>query len=126
MSRVEVAEIAPEETAPPRPAAPRSPGRPALSVVAPAWNEAETLPLFYRRTAAVLEALGEPWELVLVDDGSADATRVVLRDLHDADPRVKSLSFSRNFGHQAGHHRRTGRRRRGRGGGHGLRPSGSS
>jgi len=75
--------------------------RPVLSVVAPVWNEAPTLPLFYQRTAAVLDRLGEPWELVLVDDGSSDATRATLRALHAADPRVKALSFSRNFGHQA-------------------------
>ncbi len=102
MSQVEVAEsVAPEATASPRPAAQRPPGRPVISVVAPAWNEAETLPLFYQRTAAVMEELGEPWELVLVDDGSADGTREVLRDLHRGDPRVKTVSFSRNFGHQA-------------------------
>jgi glycosyltransferase involved in cell wall biosynthesis len=74
--------------------------RPVISVVAPAWNEAPTLPLFYERTAAVLERLGEPWEIVLVDDGSTDGTREVLRELHARDPRVKAISFSRNFGHQ--------------------------
>ena len=48
----------------------------------------------------MLDGLGEPWEIVLVDDGSADGTRAVLRDLHAADARVKAVSFSRNFGHQ--------------------------
>jgi dolichol-phosphate mannosyltransferase len=75
--------------------------RPVISVVAPAWNEAPTLPLFYQRTAAVLDGLGEPWEIILVDDGSADDSLEVMRELHARDPRVKVLSFSRNFGHQA-------------------------
>jgi len=73
---------------------------PVFSVVAPAWNEAPTLPEFYRRVAAVMDGLGEPWELIIVDDGSADRTRQVLRDLHQADPRVKGISFSKNFSHQ--------------------------
>jgi dolichol-phosphate mannosyltransferase len=69
-------------------------------VVAPAFNEAANLPLFYERTCASLERLGEPWEIILVDDGSADETREVIRRLHEADPRVKGVSFSRNFSHQ--------------------------
>ncbi|HEX2184247.1 MAG TPA: glycosyltransferase family 2 protein [Chloroflexota bacterium] len=74
--------------------------RAVISVVAPAWNEASILPEFVRRTAAVLDGLGEPWEIVLVDDGSTDGTREVLHQLHAAEPRVKAVSFSRNFGHQ--------------------------
>src|SRR5262245_13308913 len=76
-------EQAPQAPLGPQGAAPA--GRPVISVVAPAWNEAATLPLFVAETRAVLEGLGEPWEIVLVDDGSADATRAVLRDLHAAD-----------------------------------------
>jgi dolichol-phosphate mannosyltransferase len=82
----------------PRPALAADP--PVLSVVAPAFNEAATLPLFVDEARQVLEELGEPWELILVDDGSTDDTREVLRRLHEADARVKSVSFSRNFGHQ--------------------------
>jgi len=74
---------------------------PVLSVVAPAWNEAPTLPLFYARVRAVLDGLGEPWELIVVDDGSTDGTGAVLRRLAAADGRVKAVRFSRNFGHQA-------------------------
>jgi len=85
---------------PPEAEQPAPPARPVISVVAPAWNEAVTLPLFVDETRAVLDGLGEPWEIVLVDDGSADGTRAVLRELHAADARVKSVSFSRNFGHQ--------------------------
>ena len=41
--------------------------RPRISIVAPVFNEEETLPEFYRRVRAVMDGLGEPWELVLVD-----------------------------------------------------------
>ena len=54
---------------------------PQLSVVAPVWNEAETLPLFYARCRNVLDALVERWELVLIDDGSADGSREVMESL---------------------------------------------
>jgi dolichol-phosphate mannosyltransferase len=71
-----------------------------ISVVAPAFNEAANLPLFCQRTTAVLDALGDPWEIILVDDGSADDTRGVIRSLHQQDARIKGLSFSKNFSHQ--------------------------
>ncbi len=74
--------------------------RPRFSIVAPAYNEEEVLPEFYRRVRDVMDALGEPWELILVNDGSRDNTLAVMRELHEKDPRVKVVSFSRNFGHQ--------------------------
>ncbi|MBM4457691.1 MAG: glycosyltransferase family 2 protein [Chloroflexi bacterium] len=73
---------------------------PTISVVAPVFNEEAILPEFYRRTSAALDALGEPWELVLVNDGSRDRTPQIMRELHAADPRVKVVDFARNFGHQ--------------------------
>lgn len=73
---------------------------PVYSVVAPVYNEGPTLPEFYRRLSAALDATGEPWELVLVNDGSRDNSLAVMQELHAQDPRVKVLSFSRNFGHQ--------------------------
>src|SRR5690242_894852 len=72
-----------------------------VSVVAPVYNEEETLPHFYRRLTAVLEGLGEPFEVVLVNDGSSDHSYRVMRELHARDPRVRAVNFSRNFGHQA-------------------------
>src|SRR5262245_41382970 len=95
------APVAPEALHTPETSRSQETGRPVISVVAPAWNEAPTLPLFVDEVRTVLDALGEPWEVVLVDDGSSDGTRAVLRALHEADPRVKALSFSRNFGPQA-------------------------
>lgn len=73
---------------------------PVLSVVAPVFNEAPTLPLFVERVAQALDPLGEPWELVLINDGSRDGSLDVMVGLHERDPRVKVISFSRNFGHQ--------------------------
>jgi polyisoprenyl-phosphate glycosyltransferase len=71
-----------------------------LSVVAAAYNEAGILPTFVERTTGVLEATGEEWELVLVDDGSRDATWEVIARAANADTRVRGLRLSRNFGHQ--------------------------
>lgn len=74
--------------------------RPRISVVAPVFNEEETLPEFYRRVRAVMDELGEPWELVLVDDGSSDDSFRICQELHKQDPRVRVVRFARNFGHQ--------------------------
>jgi len=71
-----------------------------LSVVAPVYNEAELLPAFCDEMKRVLEEIGEPWELILVDDGSRDGSLEIMRAQHAKDPRVKAISFSRNFGGQ--------------------------
>ncbi|NJK82163.1 MAG: glycosyltransferase family 2 protein [Chloroflexaceae bacterium] len=73
---------------------------PTFSVVAPVFNEEQLLPEFYRRVVATMESLGEPFELVLVNDGSRDRSPQIMRELHEQDPRVKVVYFSRNFGHQ--------------------------
>ncbi|MBN8902207.1 MAG: glycosyltransferase family 2 protein [Rhodospirillales bacterium] len=69
-----------------------------MSIVVPAYNEAEVLPLLHARLCAVMERLGEPWELVLVNDGSTDGTLAAMAALHRADPRVGYVNLSRNFG----------------------------
>lgn len=74
-----------------------------LSIVCPAFNEEEVLPHFHRELCAVLAALATDYEIevIYVDDGSCDGTLAVLRELAAHDARVRYLSFSRNFGHQA-------------------------
>jgi dolichol-phosphate mannosyltransferase len=73
---------------------------PIISIVAPCFNEAATLPEFYRRVSGAMQTLEETWELVLVDDGSQDGTADILRDLAHQDPHVRPVIFARNFGHQ--------------------------
>ena len=70
------------------------------SIVIPIYNEEAVIPELYRRLAAVMDALDEPTEVILVDDGSRDRTFGMLSDLSKHDKRVKVLRFSRNFGHQ--------------------------
>ncbi len=74
--------------------------RPTISVVAPVFNEEAILPEFYRRMRAVLDATGDSWELILVNDGSSDRSAEIMAALHTQDSHVKVLDFSRNFGHQ--------------------------
>ncbi len=74
--------------------------RPLVSVVAPVFNEEAILPEFYRRVREAMDGAGERWELVLVNDGSRDRSPEIMRELHEQDPRVKVVSFARNFGHQ--------------------------
>nr|MBO2488308.1 glycosyl transferase family 2 [Gammaproteobacteria bacterium] len=69
-----------------------------ISVVVPAYNEQEVLPEFHRRTTAVLRALSCQWEIIYVNDGSTDATLLVLDQLRKADEHVAIVDLSRNFG----------------------------
>ena len=64
------------------------------------YNEEEVARETYRRLKAVMDSLGEPYELVFVNDGSRDATLAILKEIAAADPSVKIIDFSRNFGHQ--------------------------
>jgi dolichol-phosphate mannosyltransferase len=73
---------------------------PVFSVIAPIFNELENLPLLYARVKEVMDSTGEPWELILVDDGSSDGSTDVIRKLALEDDRVRPVIFARNFGHQ--------------------------
>jgi glycosyltransferase involved in cell wall biosynthesis len=70
-----------------------------ISVVAPVYNEVETLPEFHRRVTSALA--DHRYELVLVDDGSTDGSGELLQQLAAGDPSVRPVHLSRNFGHQA-------------------------
>jgi polyisoprenyl-phosphate glycosyltransferase len=73
-----------------------------LSLLAPLHNEEPNIPELVRRSLAVLDQIeGGPHELLLVNDGSTDATLELLRSAAAHDARVKVISLSRNFGHQA-------------------------
>lgn len=72
--------------------------RPSISVVAPAYNEQEVLPEFHRRVTNVLENIGFPYEIVLVNDGSRDNTLALMHALRESDPHVTVVDLSRNFG----------------------------
>ncbi|MBI5368489.1 MAG: glycosyltransferase family 2 protein [Planctomycetes bacterium] len=73
----------------------------SLSVVVPAYNERENLPLLLGELRAALTDLGRPYEIIVVDDGSADGTREALRVACASDPHVVGISFRRNFGQTA-------------------------
>jgi glycosyltransferase involved in cell wall biosynthesis len=70
------------------------------SVIAPIYNEIENLPELYRRIKEVMKFTKEPWELILVDDGSTDGSTERIRELAKADMHVRPIIFARNFGHQ--------------------------
>ncbi|WP_307836835.1 glycosyltransferase family 2 protein [Plantactinospora mayteni] len=72
-----------------------------LSVVIPMYNEESALPIMSRRLRGVLDALGDRYEVVAVDDGSADRTAEVLRELRADWPELRVVSLRRNSGHQA-------------------------
>ena len=74
--------------------------KPTISIVVPIYNEEPVLPELHRRVSQVMEETDEPWELVLINDGSHDRSAAVIAELHAQDERVKGLSFSRNFGFQ--------------------------
>ena len=75
-----------------------------LSIVVPCYNEAEALPLFYSAVEKVVNKIKElEIEYWFVNDGSKDNTLIEMRKLHEQDPdRVHYVSFSRNFGKEAG------------------------
>src|SRR5437868_6520953 len=74
--------------------------RPALSVVAPCYDEQDALPEFLRRVGAVLDGIGGTNEIVLVDDGSHDRTWQFMVEAAAKDPRIVAVRLMRNHGHQ--------------------------
>ncbi len=77
------------------------PGRCALSIVVPAYNEEDVLPIFHRRLVSALEGIEGGWEVIYVNDGSKDGTLRILKALQAADSRAGLASLSRNFGKES-------------------------
>lgn len=75
-------------------------GIPAFSIVAPVFNEVDNLRRLHERVTGVMQQTGEPWELVLVDDGSTDGSSELMQALYEQDPEhIRAVRFARNFGH---------------------------
>jgi len=74
--------------------------KPRYSIIAPVYNEVESLPVLHKRMVETMEKTGEEWELVLIDDGSSDGSTDIIRELARQDPRIRPVIFARNFGHQ--------------------------
>lgn len=70
------------------------------SIVVPIFNEQQTLPELHGRLMAATAAVDEPFEIILVDDGSTDTSFSLMHAMHARDPRVKVIRLARNFGHQ--------------------------
>jgi dolichol-phosphate mannosyltransferase len=70
------------------------------SIIAPIYNEIDNLPELYRRVKEVMDSNGEPWEFILVDDGSTDGSTEKIRELAEKDKTIRPVIFARNFGHQ--------------------------
>ncbi len=73
----------------------------SVSVVVPIYNEVETLPLLHRAITDVMQPLGRPYELILVNDGSKDGSTRLLEEIAQGDPCVKVIEFRRNYGQTA-------------------------
>jgi undecaprenyl-phosphate 4-deoxy-4-formamido-L-arabinose transferase len=85
-------------------AIPSGGGIPAISVVIPVVDEEATIEEVVRRTAGALDALGRPYEVIVVDDGSTDGTWAILERLHVQEPHLRAVKFKRNFGQHPAMH----------------------
>lgn len=72
-----------------------------VSIVFPAFNEAENIGASIRRAVSVMECLGRDFEVIVVDDGSRDATKRIADSAAEADPRVRCIHHPRNRGYGA-------------------------
>ncbi len=74
-----------------------------ISIIVPCYNEEEAMPIFYEEICKVAKKMKKvDFEFIFVNDGSKDHTLDVARELHKKDERVRYVSFSRNFGKEAG------------------------
>jgi glycosyltransferase involved in cell wall biosynthesis len=74
---------------------------PEISIVIPVRNEAPSLEALYGELTSTLTAWGRSYEVIIVDDGSTDASFAILKRLQASDPRIRVIRFRRNFGQTA-------------------------
>lgn len=74
--------------------------RPVYTIIAPVYNEEGNIDRLYERLAEVMNQVGEPWELLMVNDGSQDHSLELMRALQQRADNVRIINFARNFGHQ--------------------------
>ncbi len=74
--------------------------RPTFSIIAPIYNEIDNITTLYERVTAVMDPTDEPWEFVMIDDGSSDGSTEAILELSKKDSRIVPVIFARNFGHQ--------------------------
>lgn len=74
--------------------------KPTYTIIAPIFNEIDNLPTLYERISEVMDKTGEPWEFVMVDDGSSDGSTEAILEMRTRDKKIVPVIFARNFGHQ--------------------------
>lgn len=74
--------------------------RPTFSIIAPIYNEIDNITTLYERVTAVMDSTDEPWEFVMIDDGSSDGSTEAILELRRKDSKIVPVIFARNFGHQ--------------------------
>jgi dolichyl-phosphate beta-glucosyltransferase len=79
-------------------AVPYEQSRPVWSVVIPAYNEEERLPVYLREVVSFFDAKGEPYEVIVVDDGSHDRTNKIVQELSAAHESIRLIAFPQNHG----------------------------
>ncbi len=75
--------------------------RPLISLIVPMYNESGGVELFFNKLIPILSAITPDWEILCINDGSADHTLTLLKSWRERDKRIRYLSFSRNFGKEA-------------------------
>jgi len=74
--------------------------KPTYTIIAPIYNEIDNIQTLYQRVSEVMDSTGEPWEFVMVDDGSSDGSTDAILKLKRKDGKIVPVIFARNFGHQ--------------------------
>jgi len=74
--------------------------KPTYTIIAPIYNEIENIQVLHQRVSEVMDSTGQPWEFVMIDDGSTDGSTEAILDLGGKDEKIVPVIFARNFGHQ--------------------------